>query len=152
MTGRQPPAGYQIRVRGHLVATMRRAFPDLHAESQDGDTLLQGAVADQAALHGVLAQIEALGLELLEVRRLPATDPPKQGNWTPDADSPAGRGLKPHPGTSSPTPQMAPDLPIPQDSAEGKRAACHPTMHRKPTIPNTRSGSMRAIKRVRARP
>ena len=66
---RQPPASYQIRVRGHLGATMRRAFPALHAETQGQDTLLQG-VADQAALHGVLAQIEALGLELLELRRL----------------------------------------------------------------------------------
>jgi hypothetical protein len=73
MTGeqreRQPPASYQIRVRGHLGATMRRAFPALHAETQGQDTLLQG-VADQAALHGILAWIEALGLELLEVRRL----------------------------------------------------------------------------------
>ena len=67
---RLPPASYQIRVRGHLGATMRRAFPDLHAETRGQDTLLQG-VADQAALHGVLAQLEALGLELLEVRRLP---------------------------------------------------------------------------------
>ena len=72
---RQPPAGYQIRVRGHLGATMRRAFPDLHAETQDGDTLLHGAIPDQAALHGVLAQVEALGLELLELRRLPANGP-----------------------------------------------------------------------------
>ena len=74
MTGeqrdRQPPASYQIRVRGHLGPAMRRAFPALHAETRGQDTLLQG-VADQAALHGVLAQIEALGLELLEVRRLP---------------------------------------------------------------------------------
>ena len=62
---------YEIRVRGHLGATMRRAFPGLHAETQDRDTLLRGAVADQAALHGVLAQIETLGLELLEVRRMP---------------------------------------------------------------------------------
>jgi hypothetical protein len=72
MTGeqrdRQPPASYQIRVRGHLGAATRRAFPALHAETQGQDTLLQG-VADQAALHGVLAWIEALGLELLEVRR-----------------------------------------------------------------------------------
>jgi len=113
ITGRQPPAGYQIRVRGHLGATMRRAFPALHAESQDGDTLLQGAVADQAALHGMLAQVEALGLELLEVRRLPASDPPSKaaGHLTPT--HPAGWGLKPHPGTSSPTPRMAPDPPIP---------------------------------------
>ena len=74
MTGAQgdpPPQRYEIRVRGHLGATMRRAFSDLHAEIQDGDTLLQGAIADQSALHGVLSQIEALGLELLELRRLP---------------------------------------------------------------------------------
>jgi hypothetical protein len=33
--------------------------------------MLTGTLRDQAALHGVLAEIEALGLELLEVRRLP---------------------------------------------------------------------------------
>jgi hypothetical protein len=75
MTGAQRdpplPQRYEIRVRGHLGATLRRAFSDLHAEIQDGDTLLQGAIADQSALHGVLSQIEALGLELLELRRLP---------------------------------------------------------------------------------
>ena len=78
MTGqrrdRKRPASYEtsyeIRVRGHLGATMLGAFPALRAETQGQDTLLQG-VADQAALHGVLAWIEALGLELLEVRRLP---------------------------------------------------------------------------------
>ena len=75
MTGTQPPANYEIRVRGHLGATMRRAFPALGAQTLGPDTLLRGAVADQAALHGVLAQIEALGLELLEVRRLPAASP-----------------------------------------------------------------------------
>ena len=77
MTGQQhnrkPPASYEtsyeIRIRGHLGATMLRTFPALRAETQGQDTLLRGAVADQAALYGVLAQIEALGLELLEVRR-----------------------------------------------------------------------------------
>jgi hypothetical protein len=75
MTGeprdRQPPASYEIRVRGHLGQTVRRAFPDLQAETRDGDTVLRGAITDQAALHGVLTQMEALGLELLELRRLP---------------------------------------------------------------------------------
>lgn len=66
---RQRRAGYEIRVRGHLGTTMLRAFPALHAETQGADTLLRGAALDQAALYGVLAQIEALGLELLEVRR-----------------------------------------------------------------------------------
>jgi len=60
---------YQIRVRGRLGQTMRRAFPLMDARTQGEDTLLTGALADQAALHGVLGQIEALGLELLEVRR-----------------------------------------------------------------------------------
>jgi hypothetical protein len=59
---------YEIRVRGHLGVTMRRAFPGLRAETSGGDTVLRGPIADQAALHGVLAQIETLGLELLELR------------------------------------------------------------------------------------
>jgi len=65
------PVSYQIRIRGRLGRTIRAAFPALHAEEQGQDTLLAGVLADQAALHGVLTQIEALGLELVEVRRLP---------------------------------------------------------------------------------
>jgi hypothetical protein len=69
----QPPAlRYEIRIRGHLGPTLRHAFTDLLAERCDGDTMLRGPLRDQSALHGLLAQIEALGLELLEVRRLPA--------------------------------------------------------------------------------
>ena len=62
---------YEICVRGHLGETMRSAFPTLLAQPHGDDTVLTGALPDQAALHGVLADIEALGLELLEVRRLP---------------------------------------------------------------------------------
>ena len=60
---------YQIRIRGRLGRTMRAAFPDLYVQAQGEDTVLTGALADQAALYGVLARIEALGLELVEVRR-----------------------------------------------------------------------------------
>jgi len=67
---RQAPAWCEFRIRGHLGTTTLRAFPTLRAETQGQDTFLRGAVADQAALHGVLAQIEALGLELLELRRI----------------------------------------------------------------------------------
>ena len=66
-----PPWRYEIWVRGHLGETMRSAFPALRAQARGGDTVLTGPLRDQAALHGVLAEIEALGLELLEVRRLP---------------------------------------------------------------------------------
>jgi hypothetical protein len=89
MTGQQPPANYEIRVRGHLGATMRRAFSALRAQTRGQDTLLRGVVADQSALHGVLAQIEALGLELLEVRRLPAA-----GNPPGPATTPVKRGSR----------------------------------------------------------
>jgi hypothetical protein len=64
------PALYEIRVRGHLGETLLSAFPGLRAEMHGGETLLTGPLLDQAALHGVLDQVEALGLELLEVRRL----------------------------------------------------------------------------------
>ena len=62
---------YEICVGGRLGDTIRSAFPDLRARARGGDTVLVGVLADQAALYGVLAQMEALGLELIEVRRLP---------------------------------------------------------------------------------
>ena len=46
------------------------AFSGLRARAEGGDTVLVGVLADQAALYGVLAEIEALGLELIEVRRI----------------------------------------------------------------------------------
>jgi hypothetical protein len=67
------PAGtgyYEFRVRGLLGETLLGAFPGLHAEVQGGETVLVGALPDQSALHGVLAQIEQLGLELIEVHRM----------------------------------------------------------------------------------
>ena len=66
--------GYEFRIRGHLGATTLRAFPALQAETRGQDTLLRGAVADQAALYGILAQAEALGLELLELRRITSSE------------------------------------------------------------------------------
>jgi hypothetical protein len=51
---------------------MRLAFPALPAEPRGEDTVLTGALPDLATLYGVLAGIEAFGLELLEVRRLPS--------------------------------------------------------------------------------
>jgi hypothetical protein len=60
---------YKIRVRGQLSGAMLAAFPELRAQVQGAETLLAGQLPDQAALFGVLAWIEALGLELLEVLR-----------------------------------------------------------------------------------
>ena len=63
------PVWYEIRVRGLLGGALLDAFPGLHAQADATETVLTGPLADRAALYGVLAQIEALGLELLEVRR-----------------------------------------------------------------------------------
>jgi hypothetical protein len=61
---------YEFRVRGHLGPTLLQAFPDLRPEMRGKFTLLRGIVRDQAALRGILAQIEALGLELVDMRQL----------------------------------------------------------------------------------
>ncbi len=63
------PTHYVIRVRGVLSDRLLIAFPGLRSRTDGGDTVLAGMLSDQAALHGVLAQIEALRLELIEVRR-----------------------------------------------------------------------------------
>jgi hypothetical protein len=60
---------YEIRLRGLLSDTLLAAFPALRARADGPETVLTGVLPDQSALHGVLAQIESLGLELLELRR-----------------------------------------------------------------------------------
>jgi hypothetical protein len=75
-THREPrPHRYEILVRGRPSAEISSAFPALRAETRDGDTVLTGELADQAALHGVIAEVKALGLILLEVRRRPSQHP-----------------------------------------------------------------------------
>ena len=62
---------YEITVRGRLSPSLTSAFDRLRASPTAGDTVLAGELPDQAALFGVLERIEALGLELLEVRSVP---------------------------------------------------------------------------------
>ena len=63
------PARYAIRIHGHLGATVLSAFPALVPQWHGADTVLIGLL-DRSALFGVLAEIEALGLDLVEVRQL----------------------------------------------------------------------------------
>ena len=62
---------YQFRVNGHLGPTLLTAFPALAPQQQGTETVLTGLLPDSAALYGILAEFEALGLDLLEVRKLP---------------------------------------------------------------------------------
>ena len=68
------PVRYEFRVSGHLGPTVLMAFPALVPEQQGAETVLAGLLPDTAALYGVLAEIEALGLDLLEVRKLTPRD------------------------------------------------------------------------------
>ena len=64
------PVRYTIRVDGHLGAAVLSAFPELAAQ-QVAQTVLTGYL-DRSALWGVLAQLESLGLDLVEVHQLAA--------------------------------------------------------------------------------
>ena len=59
---------YRLLVQGHLDSSWQDRFEGLYIEQQEtGTTLLEGALPDQAALHGVLLQITRLGLTLLSL-------------------------------------------------------------------------------------
>jgi hypothetical protein len=74
------PARYVIRINGHLGATVLSAFPALASRWHGAATVLTGLL-DRSALYGVLAEIEALGLDLLEVRQvMPDRESPESGD------------------------------------------------------------------------
>lgn len=61
---------YEIRIRGHLGGRWAARFEGMTLTLQDnGDTLLAGTVADQAALHGLLRKVRDLGMPLISVTR-----------------------------------------------------------------------------------
>ena len=59
-----------------MSETLRMAFPDLDVEPRGEDSVLRGVLRDQAALYGVLAQLEALGIALIDV----SSDPCPKGS------------------------------------------------------------------------
>jgi hypothetical protein len=75
-TGRpNTPERYEIRVKGHLAARWATWFDGMTlTPHSDGSTVLEGPVADQAALHGLLHKVRDLGLPLISVVPLD-TDP-----------------------------------------------------------------------------
>ncbi len=62
---------FAFRITGRLTPRLLAALDPLEASGATTETLLVGRVADRAALHGIIARIEALGLELVELHRLP---------------------------------------------------------------------------------
>ena len=65
-------ASYEIRIRGHAPDALSVELPNFTVRATSAELVLYGRTIDQSALHGALDRLEELGLELLEVRRLPS--------------------------------------------------------------------------------
>jgi hypothetical protein len=75
---------YEIRVKGRLTPSLQAAFQGMTAQVEPVETVLSGTIEDQAALYGVLDHVHALGLELIEVRRVAAVALPERGDGPAD--------------------------------------------------------------------
>jgi len=78
------PFLYEIRIAGHLSLQWMDWFKGLTVTLEDdGNTLLSGSVADQAALHGLLKKVRDLGMSLVSVNQVQSSKSrpyqPKQG-------------------------------------------------------------------------
>jgi hypothetical protein len=62
---------YLFRVRGRLSADVVAALDPLRPVAQTSETVLRGVIIDQAALYGTIARFEQLGLDLVELARVP---------------------------------------------------------------------------------
>lgn len=65
-----PEATYEIRIKGRVSQALLDSFAGLESDLEPVETVLHGPIRDQAELHGVIDRIQALGLELIEVRRV----------------------------------------------------------------------------------
>jgi hypothetical protein len=75
------PMRYEIRVKGHLAARWATWFDGMTLTAgNDGTTVLDGSVVDQAALHGLLHKVRDTGLPLLSVTQLDAPDTSHPGD------------------------------------------------------------------------
>jgi hypothetical protein len=63
---------YEIHVRGPLPDDVLEELGRLRVSAETPRTVLRGPVRDQAALLGVLLRLQNIGVELVEVRQLPA--------------------------------------------------------------------------------
>jgi hypothetical protein len=93
-------ADYAFRISGRVSPALTAALEPLNRVETLADTFLVGPVTDRAALHGYIAHLDVLGLELVELRRLPTGDDggphrcPCCGRAGPGGPLAAGRWLR----------------------------------------------------------
>ncbi|MCB8983756.1 MAG: hypothetical protein H6659_08035 [Ardenticatenaceae bacterium] len=72
-TNHPQPEIFEIRLQGQLGEEWASWFEGMAiTQTEDGDTVLTGPVADQAALHGLLKKVRDLGLPLRSLHCLPS--------------------------------------------------------------------------------
>ena len=81
------PDRYEVRVKGHLAGRWSAWFDGLTLTPEnDGTTLIEGLVVDQAALHGLLQKVRDTGMPLVSVEQVEPA-PPASSTTTPDNSS-----------------------------------------------------------------
>jgi malate/lactate dehydrogenase len=78
-------ANYEIRIKGRISESLLPAFEGLTVTTEPVETILHGPVPDQEALHELLSKIQSLGLEVVELRRLPAVGPQSDAHTPPSS-------------------------------------------------------------------
>jgi hypothetical protein len=73
------PVHYAIRIRGLLDPRWDWLAGLTVTHIEPGETVLSGPIIDQAALHGLIAQIRDLNLILLSVNQIDPDDLRKEG-------------------------------------------------------------------------
>ena len=59
---------YEIQVKGYLDAGWNELFDGMTIAWKNNVTTISGMVADQAALHGLLARVRDYGLVLISIK------------------------------------------------------------------------------------
>ncbi len=72
----------EIRIKGQLSQKWSEWFSGLTISHSDPEeTVLQGSIADQAALYGIIARLRDLGLALIFVESKSVEDPGQRSGW-----------------------------------------------------------------------
>ena len=88
MRSAQEPDRYEIRVKGHLADRWAALFDGMTLTRRaDGTTVLDGPVADQSALHGLLRKVSDLGVPLVSVTSTPGIRTSLAAEQCPDNDA-----------------------------------------------------------------
>ncbi|MDD7942497.1 hypothetical protein PHK61_29195 [Actinomycetospora lutea] len=66
-----PHTRYELRIKGRLSEEVSQDFEEFVVHEAPPETVMYGEIIDDAHLHGVLARLQALGLQVTALRTVP---------------------------------------------------------------------------------